>query len=68
MPSPHVPSGPVLTPKQLAKRWKLNYRTVLNRIRDGTIPSFRVGYKIRVPFNWVVGVEAAHRIPYKELE
>ena len=44
---------PAYSPKELADRWGVHYRTVLERIDNGEIPSFSVGRQIRIPGKWV---------------
>ena len=36
------------TPKELAAAWRVNYRTILDLIADGSLEAFRVGSTYRI--------------------
>lgn len=47
----------VITPEDLAVRWGYHYRTILNHIRDGNIPAFKIRGQWRVKLEWVLQKE-----------
>jgi excisionase family DNA binding protein len=47
-----VPQG-AISPQELAARWGLHYRTILERVNSGEIPSWRVGNRVRISMKWV---------------
>lgn len=46
------------TTTELAERWSMDRETVVNRIRAGELPGFKVGRRYRVPAEAVEAVEA----------
>ncbi len=51
----------VLTPEELASRWRIHYKTVMARIKDGTYPSINrglMGRTVRIPMKWVLEQES----------
>lgn len=38
----------IYTPRQLADRWLVSYRTILRMIHGGQLPAFRVGTEWRI--------------------
>ncbi len=52
----------VLTPEELAGRWKLHYNTVLGWIQSGEIVAYKLGRQYRVPLDVVEDYESNHTI------
>ena len=47
----------VITPEELALRWGYHTKTILNHIRDGDIPAFKLGTQWRINLDWVENKE-----------
>ena len=52
--SPTEPEEPFLTPKEVARRYKVTTRTVLNWVERKEVPAIRIGKVIRFRLDEVV--------------
>ncbi len=52
----------VLTPEELAGRWKLHYNTIISWIQSGEIVAYKLGRQYRVPLDVVEDYESSHTI------
>lgn len=43
----------MISPQDLAKRWDVHYRTILERVASGEYPGIKVGNRVRIPMDWV---------------
>lgn len=55
--TPVIQMNNFIKAEDLAARWGYHYRTILNRIWDGSIPAFKLKGQWRVKMDWVVAKE-----------
>jgi excisionase family DNA binding protein len=53
----------VLTPDEVATRWRIKYATVLAMISRGDLPAFKAGKQYRIPLDVVEDMERTNQIP-----
>lgn len=59
------PQRRAITPEELAERWGLNYRTILDWIGSGKIPAIDAGRKYRISMDWVEAQERGWHEPVR---
>lgn len=57
---------PVLTIKELAKRWGLDPKTVRAGIEEGHLPAFRIGRRVLIPRAAVERLEQGRGLPERQ--
>ena len=57
------PSSTVLTPDEVAERWRVDVKSIYQAIRDGELAAIRIGRVYRVPLSSVVSKEQSGAAP-----
>ena len=59
-----IRAGEFLTPAELATRWRWHPESIRRLLRQGRLPSLRLGGKRIIPVADVLAYEAAHLVGY----